>query len=85
VNETLYQRYAQAVFSVFEKLREELAAEADDSPVLARLHELATKPEKEFFAELQRLADFGPEASKLEGELLTRCMPVGGVSSSPVL
>lgn len=84
MDEVLYERNARAVFSVFEQLRRELAEEADDSPVLARLHEISTMPEKEFFAGLQQIAEFGPNASGRDGELLTRCATLGGISNTQI-
>ena len=56
MNKRNYASHADAVFTVFELLRKELAAECDDSAVLGRLHEIASLPAADFFAALGDLA-----------------------------
>ena len=67
-----YANHADALFTVFEMLRNELAAESDDSAVLGRLHEIASLPAADFFAALSDLATGLPTHADLS-VVLSRC------------
>ncbi|BCF95930.1 hypothetical protein PPGU19_004990 [Paraburkholderia sp. PGU19] len=70
-----YANHADAVFTVFEMLRKELAAESDDPAVLGRLHEIALLPAADFFAALGDLAAGLPTYAD-PSDVLSRCAPL---------
>ena len=78
-----YAIHADAVFTVFEMLRKELAAESDDSVVLGRLHEIASLPAANFFAALSDLAA-GLPAYADPSDALSRCAPLPGALAKPL-
>lgn len=78
-----YVNHADAVFTVFEMLRKELAAGSDDSAVLGRLHEIASLPAADFFAALGDLAT-GLPAYADPSDVLSRCTPLPSTLARPL-
>ncbi|BCG04108.1 hypothetical protein PPGU19_086760 (plasmid) [Paraburkholderia sp. PGU19] len=78
-----YVNHADAVFTVFEMLRKELAAGSDDSLVLSRLHEIASLPAADFFAALGDLAT-GLPAYADPSDVLSRCTPLPSTLAQPL-
>lgn len=78
-----YASHAEAVFTVFEMLRKELAVECDDSAVLARLHEIASLPAADFFAALGDLAAGLPTQAD-PSVALSRCAPLPCAFAKPL-
>ncbi|EIN01324.1 hypothetical protein WQE_09594 [Paraburkholderia hospita] len=78
-----YANHADAVFTVFEMLRRELAAECDDSAMLGRLREIASLPAAGFFAALGDLAAGLPTQAD-PSDVLSRCAPLPGALAKPL-
>ena len=70
-----YANHADAVFTVFEMLRNEIAVECDDSAILRRVHEIASLPAADFFAALGDLAA-GLPSQVDPSDVLSRCAPL---------
>lgn len=83
MNSKLYQQNAPVVCEVFELLRRELEEESDDSPVLNRLHEIATLPASEFFEALSALVAGTESPHSEDAKRLTRCTPLGRTTAYP--
>jgi hypothetical protein len=78
-----YANHADAVFTVFEMLRKQLAAGSDDSAVLGRLHEIASLPAADFFAALDELAAGLPTQAD-PSDVLSRCAPLPSALAKPL-